>query len=323
MSLNEALLREAALSLNHAHSVLIVSHIRPDGDAVGSLIGLGLALEQKNLQVQMVIGDGVPASLRHLEGTNRVLQKPRGEFDLIITVDCSDLERAGNALKGKPTIDINFDHHVTNNKFAHINLIDDQAAATSEMIVDILPEFGLQLSPAVAAALLTGLITDTIGFRTSNVRPRTLRSAARLMETGVDMADLYRRALINRSYESVKFWGSGLINLERDGRLVWTTLTMDDRKLAGYPGRDDADLINVLSSIDEVDIAMVFIEQPNGRIKVSWRAQPGFNVAEIAAVFGGGGHPAASGVEVSGNLSDIRTAVLEKTRSLINGGYRV
>jgi phosphoesterase RecJ-like protein len=323
MSLDEALLREAARCLNHAHSVLIVSHIRPDGDAVGSLIGLALALEQKNLQVQMVIGDGVPASLRHLEGSNRVLHKPQREFDLIITVDCSDLERAGIALKEKPAPDINIDHHVTNTKFARINLVDDQAAATSEMIVDILPEFGLQLSPAVAAALLTGLITDTIGFRTSNVSPRTLRHAARLMETGVDMPYLYRRALINRSYESVKFWGSGLINLERDGRLIWTTLTMDDRKLAGYPGRDDADLINVLSSIDEVDIAMVFVEQPNGRIKVSWRAQPGFDVAEIATVFGGGGHPAASGVEVSGNLSDIKTAVLEKTRSLINGGYRV
>jgi len=209
-------------------------------------------------------------------------------------VDCSDLARAGNALKEMPTPDINIDHHATNDNFARINLVDAQAAATSEMIVDIIPEFGLQLSSVVAAALLTGLITDTIGFRTSNVRPKTLRQAARLMETGVDMPDLYRRALINRSYESVKFWGSGLINLERDGRLVWTTLTMEDRKLAGYPGRDDADLINVLSSIDEVDIAMVFVEQTNSRIKVSWRAQPGYDVAELAVVFGGGGHSAAS-----------------------------
>jgi phosphoesterase RecJ-like protein len=286
-------------------------------------VGLGLALEQKDLQVQMVIEDGVPASLRHLEGSSRVLHNPDGKFDLVITVDCSDRSRAGNALQADIIPDINIDHHVTNDRFATINLVDDQSSATSEIIVDILPQLGLQLSPAVAAALLTGLITDTIGFRTSNVGKNTFVAAASLVETGVDLPELYRRALINRSFESVKFWGKGLTRLEKQDRLVWTELTIEDRRNAGYPGRDDADLINLLSSIDGIDIAMVFVEQPNGRVKVSWRSQPGLDVARIASELGGGGHPAAAGAEVAGSLDEVKELILEKTRSLFIGGYSV
>jgi phosphoesterase RecJ-like protein len=168
-------------------------------------------------------------------------------------------------------------------------LVDEQAAATSEILVRIFPQFGLQLSIPIAAALLTGLITDTLGFRTSNISPSTFLVAARLIETGVDLPDLYRRALIDRSFEAVRFWGAGLEKLERDGRLIWTSLTIADREKANYPGRDDADLINVLSSIEDTDISLIFVEQPNGNIKVSWRAQPGYDVSIVAVEFGGGG----------------------------------
>lgn len=323
MPLDKAALKKAAGRIQQAQRVLVVSHIRPDGDAVGSLIGLGLALRETGRQAEMVIEDGVPASLRHLEGSSDVRRKPKGDYDLLIAVDCSDLERIGKVMKGRNPPDINIDHHITNANFAEINLVDTQAAATAEMIVEILPTFGLKLSQPVAASLLTGLITDTIGFRTPNVSPNTLCQAARLMKTGVDMPELYRRALIDRSFEAVKFWGAGLVKLERFERLVWTTLTMADRKSANYPGRDDADLINILSSIEGTDISLVFVEQPNGNVKVSWRARPGFDVAQVALTFGGGGHPTASGAEIAGSLSEVQGAVLEKTRPLINGGHRV
>jgi bifunctional oligoribonuclease and PAP phosphatase NrnA len=323
MPFDDALIHAAASRIHQSERVLVVTHIRPDGDAVGSLIGLGLALEQAGLDIQLVIDDGVPASMRHLEGYTRIQQKPKHDADLVITVDCSDLERTGTVFKNRAGPDINIDHHITNTLFAKINLVDDKASATSEIITAILPQFGIRLTPAISAALLTGLITDTIGFRTSNVRPKTLLLAAQLMETGINMSDLYQRALINRSFEAVKIWGYGLSKIEKEGGLVWTTLTIKDRKQAGYSGRDDADLINVLSSVEGVDIAIVFVEQPNGNIKISWRSQPGFDVAGLAAEFGGGGHPAASGAEISGTLGGVKTAILEKTRNLIIGGYRV
>jgi phosphoesterase RecJ-like protein len=323
MPLSEAAIQAASTRIRLAQNILVVSHIRPDGDAIGSLIGLGLALMQDQHTVQMVVEDGVPASLRHLDGNDLVRRKPEGAFDLIISVDCSDLERIGNALNGQPAPEINIDHHVTNLNFAAINLIDDQAASTSEILVEIFPKFGLQLSQPVAEALLTGLITDTLGFRTSNVSPNTFLMAARLIETGVDLPELYRRALIDRSFEAVRFWGAGLEKLERSGRLVWTSLTMVDRVKANYPGRDDADLINVLSSIEDTDISLIFVEQPNGNIKVSWRAQPGYDVSKVAVEFGGGGHAGASGAEIAGSLLEVQKQVLEKTRPLFNGGYRV
>ena len=173
------------------------------------------------------------------------------------------------------------------------------------------------MPPSVAAALLTGLITDTLGFRTSNVQPNSLRLAASLMETGVDMPDLYRRTLVTRSFEATRVWGAGLSTLAREGRMVWATLTMADRKAAGYNGRDDADLINVLASIEDADIALIFVEQPNHHVKVSWRAQNGFDVSQVALQFGGGGHPPASGADITGKLADVQASVLVATRALL------
>jgi phosphoesterase RecJ-like protein len=114
-----------------------------------------------------------------------------------------------------------------------------------------------------------------------------------------------------------------LTKVERNGRLVWTTLTRLDREAVHYPGRDDADLINILAAIDDVDISIIFVEQSNGSVKVSWRAQPGFDVSKVAVSFGGGGHAAASGAEISGSLAEVQAAVLEQTAPLVNGGHSV
>ena len=306
-----------------AQRILLVTHFRPDGDAVGSLIGLGLALQQSGREVQMVIEDGVPSEYRMLEGSNQVLRKPEGQFDLVGLVDCSEVERTGNVLKDWPMPDINIDHHCTNMDFARVNLVDPQAVASAEIVADLIPALGIQITTPVAAALLTGLVTDTIGFRTSNVTPKALRLAAELMETGVNLSELYKRTLIDRSFEAVRLWGAGLAKVERTGRLVWTTLTKADREAAHYPGRDDADLINILAAVEDTDISVIFVEQPNGSVKVSWRAQPGFDVSKVALRFGGGGHAAASGAEIDGSLADVQTAVLEQTRPLLNGGHSV
>lgn len=323
MPVDEKALALAKERFGVAQRVLLSTHIRPDGDAVGSLIGLGLALQQDGRQVQMVIEDGVPSEFRLLEGSDQVLRLPEGQFDLVCLVDCSEAERTGNALKDWPLPDINIDHHCTNKDYARVNLIDLQAVATAEIVADLLPFLGFKITTPVATALLTGLVTDTIGFRTSNVTPKALRLAADLMDTGVNLSELYRRTLIDKSYEAVRLWGAGLTNLERTGRLVWTTLTRLDRESAHYPGRDDADLINILAAIEDTDISIIFVEQPNGSVKVSWRAQPGFDVSKVASMFGGGGHAAASGAEINGSLSEVQAAVLEQTRLLLDGGHGV
>jgi len=323
MPLDKGLLRQAVERMRSAQRILVVCHIRPDGDAIGSLLGLGLALRSAGKQVEMVCEDGVPSDCRQLEGSSDVRRQAQGDFDLICVVDASDLTRTGSVLQDRGPVGINMDHHPTNVNFADINLVDVQAVATAEIIAGLLAQWGQEITPAVAAALLTGLVTDTIGFRTSNVNPSTLRLAASLMERGANLPMLYRRTLVDRSFEAVRLWGAGLSRLERDGRLLWTTLTLDDRKAVQYPGRDDADLINLLSAVDSADISMIFVEQPNGRVKISWRAQPGFDVSTIAASLGGGGHAAAAGAEIQGSLPEVQAAILGLTRPLLNGGQRV
>lgn len=300
-----------------ATNILITSHQRPDGDAIGSVLGLGLALQDAGKEVQMVLVDGVPTSFRHLNGFDQVLKRPDGKFDISIVLDCSDIQRVGKILEDQVVPIINIDHHKTNLLFGKINIVNPNVPATTEMLFELIPSLGLSIQRPVADALLTGILTDTLGFRTSNMNPKTMRVVADLMEMGCDLQYLYQKALINRSFEGVKFWGTGLNTLQKEDRLVWATLTQEDRNTVGYPGRDDADLINILSSIEAVDIAIIFVEQPKEKVKVSWRAVSGFDVSKIAVSFGGGGHQPAAGAEINGSLDFVRTEVLIKTRNYL------
>jgi phosphoesterase RecJ-like protein len=303
--------------IGEANQILITSHIRPDGDAVGSLLGLGLTLEAAGKDVQMVLADGVPATFNHLGGCEKVTKHPKGEVDISIVLDCSDIQRVGNIFQEDYVPTINIDHHVTNLNFAQFNLVDPGTPSTAEMLANLIPKLGFSLGKGIAEALLTGMITDTLGFRTSNMQAETLRTAADLMEFGCDLPYLYNKALHIRSFEAVRYWGAGLSTLEKEDRLLWACLTQKDRQAIGYPGRDDADLINILSSIDAIDIAIIFVEQANGSVKVSWRARKGFDVSQIARSFGGGGHKPAAGAEIEGDLDLVKMEVLEATRNYL------
>jgi len=316
--MSDALQAEIRSKIRVSQRVLVATHVRPDGDAIGSLLGLGLALRQAGKLVQMISTDGVPASYRHLTGSQDIIQRPEGDFDLTIVLDCSDPNRAGKNMNGYNPPDLNVDHHVTNLLFAKMNLVDTTAVATAEILADNLAGWDLTLTSDVAAALLTGIITDTLGFRTSNMTPKALRLAADLMEAGAALPDLYQHSLIERSFEAMRFWAAGLAKLEREGPIVWTTLSMADRQSTGYPGRDDADLINELSAISDAAVSIVFVEQPSGTVKVSWRAQPGIDVSAIALKLGGGGHPSAAGAEVEGSLEDARQRILLETRQMMH-----
>jgi phosphoesterase RecJ-like protein len=302
-----------------ARNILVVSHVRPDGDAIGSLLALGLALQQAGKSVQMVLTDGVPPSFRHLPGQEQVRKEPQGEPDLFVTVDCADFKRTGKQFETFRKPDINIDHHLTNERFGELNLIEPKAVATSAILTEALPLWGLSITPPVAAALATGIVTDTLGFRTSNTTPAALRQAAALMEVGIDFTDLYNRALVSRTFPAACYWGAGLSSLKTDERIVYGTLTLADRKAAGYNGNDDADLINVISSIEGFAVGMILVEQADQHVKISWRAlQSGIDVSKVAKLFGGGGHAAAAGADISGTLKEIQPRVLEATRKMLN-----
>ncbi|MBI3153539.1 MAG: DHH family phosphoesterase, partial [Chloroflexi bacterium] len=206
-----------------AKKVIIASHVRPDGDAIGSLLGLGLALKDAGKSVQMVLVDGVASSFRYLEGSELIQREPAEGHDTFITVDCADFKRVGKVFENFGQPDINIDHHVTNEKFGKLNLIEADEVATAAILTNHLPAWGLKITKPIAAALLTGIITDTLGFRTANTTPESLRQAADLMESGVDMPEIYMRALIRKTYPAAKYWGAGLSSLENKHGIVWGT----------------------------------------------------------------------------------------------------
>ena len=317
--MDSQLIGEIKNRLSIANNIVIASHVRPDGDAIGSLLGLGLALRDAGKSVQMILVDGAPASFKHLAGSELIKKEPVGDHDTFITVDCADFKRTGKVFENFGQPDINIDHHKTNENFGKLNLIEAEEVATSAILTAHLPEWGYKITQPIAAALLTGIITDTLGFRTSNTTPEALRQCATLMETGVDMPEIYMRALVKKTFPAAKYWGAGLSSLESKNGIVWGTLTVADRKAAGYGGNDDADLINMISAIDGNKVGMVFVEQTDNHVKISWRAlEAGVDVSPIAKHFQGGGHAAAAGADIRGSLSEVQKEVLEKTREMLN-----
>jgi bifunctional oligoribonuclease and PAP phosphatase NrnA len=305
--------------LEKSRNVVVASHVRPDGDAIGSLLGLGLALRNAGKLVQMVLVDGVPSSFKHLEGSDLIVKEPSGEHDTFITVDSADFKRVGKPFENFGQPDINIDHHKTNENFGKINLIEPDEVATAAILARHLPEWGYNITKPIAAALLTGIVTDTLGFRTSNTNPSALRLCALLMETGVDMTELYMKALVKKTFPAARYWGAGLSRLEQKNGIVWTTLTLSDRKLSGYSGNDDADLINLISAIDGNKVGMIFVEQSDNHVKISWRAlEPGIDVSQVAKHFQGGGHAAAAGADIPGGLNEVQPLVLKTTQEMLS-----
>jgi len=318
MVLQHSLIATINGQIKKARNFLIVSHLRPDGDAIGSLLGIGLSLINKGKEVQMVISDGVPENFKFLAGSELIGIKPIGKFDYIIVVDSSDLLRTNSVLIGYGIPDLNIDHHKTNTYFAKTNLIDNEAVATAELIAEYSPFLEMDITPGVANALLAGIITDTIGFRTTNVTPKTLQITSKLMELGGNLAEIYHRTIVEQSYSAARYWGAGLSKLQMENGLVWTTLSLNDRRNADYQYRDDADLVKVLSAIDGAKIAVILTEQTQGYVKISWRLcgslRIDLDVSEIAQKFGGGGHKAAAGADVKGKLDVVLNEVLMNTR---------
>jgi len=304
--------------LANAKRIVIVSHIRPDGDAVGSALALGNALREAGKQVECVLQDGVAERYQYLPGAKEVATEVSLDYDYLIVVDSADSHRVGTVLDDLPKPDLVIDHHKTHIDFGKIDYVEAETEATALLLTEKLPHWGLEVSKNTATCLMVGLLADTLGFRTNNTTPRSLRTAADLMEKGVDLVQVYHQTLSMRSLSEIRYWGQGLIKLELNDGVLSSTLTLDDRIIAGYPENDDADLINTLTVVPEALISVLFIEQENDGVKVSWRSVKGLDVSEIAARFGGGGHASAAGADIAGGLEEIKKLVLAETHHYVN-----
>ena len=309
-------------SLEKADRVLVITHVDPDGDAIGSLTATGQALKQMGFRFTLVCDDKVPARFSYLPLSSDVLRRPdqRLAYDLLIAVDCGDEERMGYAYADLPDprpFIINIDHHVTNTRFGDVNIVDPTATSTTEILHGLFQELDIEITRDIAASLLTGLVTDTLGFRTVGVTANTLRTAADLIDAGADLGFVSMQALNLRAYSTMKIWRTGMNKMHFDDGLIWTSITSQERREAGFRSSSSVGLTNLLADVEEAVMAAVLMESEEGSVKVSLRCRPPYDVAEVAVELGGGGHPLAAGCTLPGPLSEAEATLVQSCTAAI------
>ncbi len=308
-------------AIQAAHHILAIVHTGPDGDAVASLTAVSLALSQWNKKIVLLCDDKMPERFHFLPRVTQAKRPPyRGPVDLIIALDCGDEQRMGQSFTSLPAPlppIINIDHHATNTLFGQMNLVVDTAVSTTEILYNLFLAWEIDLTPDLALCLLTGLVTDTMGFRTVGTSARTLHIAAALVAAGADLPLVTTQALNLKEFSTVQLWRVGLNNMQSEDGLVWTTITHQERKAAGYNGSSSNGLSNLLADVDEAAIGAVLIEMGDGMVRVGLRCRPPFNVAEVAQNLGGGGHPLAAGCTLTGPLAEAEKTVVAACKAAI------
>ncbi len=304
--------RQALGLISKADRILVVTHVSPDGDAIGSLLATGRILKTLGKSdIVMACDDAVPVNLGFLPGARSIARSVAPPFDLAVSVDCSDERRGGESYRAavilqdtRPPV-INIDHHVTNTNFGDINLVLPETVSSTEVLMRLLKVWGAKLDRATAVCLLTGLVTDTLCFRTANVTPAVMRVAGELMEKGAELSDITRHTVNRRSFDAIRYWSMLLQTAKLDEGIVSVRATRDDRRAAGYQTNGDASIVSFLITAWEANIAVSFVEEDDGRVEVSLRAKPGYDISGLALELGGGGHPTAAGCTVEGPLEQV------------------
>lgn len=309
--------------LRAGRSFLLLAHLYPDGDVLGSQLGLGLALRAAGRHVEFACHHPVGEPFHSLPGAAEVQQWKEGRagHDVVVTLDCPDPGRVGGLLdgcRGPGTRVLNIDHHADNRRYGDVNWIEPQAAATGEMVYELIEALGLPLTQDVAVNLYTAIVTDTGSFRYSNTTPRTFRIAARLVEAGAAPAPIAINLYETRHLAGLHLLGRILQQVETNatGTVAWVVI---DRGQAASPDLLEAeDFITYPRSLRSVKVAVLFRELA-GEVKVSMRAKGEVNVARLAARFGGGGHPNAAGVVLKGTLAEVKARVLGVVSEAVAG----
>jgi len=301
---------------------LMLGHVHPDADVLGTLLALGLALESREWTVVYGGPHPAPAILDFLPGVERyrVLRQVEGAFDVAVLTDCPNPDRTQGLLdqaRASARRVVNIDHHPDNRRYGHVNWIDPTASATGELVYELLEALDLAISPAVATNLFTAIHTDTGSFRYSNVTPDTFRIAASLVAAGADPAFVSTALYERREREALRWLAEVLarVQVSEDGRVAWVALPAG---LVPESFVEAEDLVNYPRSIDSVRVACLLRER-EGQVKVSLRGKGEVDVNRIAARFGGGGHRNAAGCTVAGPLEGVTKEVLASVAEAVAG----
>jgi len=302
---------------------LVCSHARPDGNAVGSMLAMGMLLRQLGKHVDLVTPDGLPVVYRNLPEADSVAfaLSIRGHYDAVILLECDGVERAG--LRGLHRyFTINIDHHITGSHWGNLNWIDHQAVSVGELVHRLVLAAGAVVTPQMATCLYTTLLTDTGGFIYGSLRASTFALARDLVLAGADPVRIAQDVCFSAPVSKMLILGAALSSLKREGRLTWLSITHNDMVRACAADEDCEGIVNYALGIAGVEAAVFFRELPETRIRISLRSKGSINIAAIAEQFGGGGHEFAAGCTVEGPLSLAIERILSPIRSVLAAAHR-
>lgn len=298
-------LDEAVQAVWSATQIVLACHVNPDGDAIGSMLGLGLGLEALGKEVTYLSFDGVPETLVFLPGVGKVqTESKRRDFELGVGLDAGDLTRLGSnaeTILSAPLV-MDIDHHVTGGQFGQVRLLDATSASTAELVYDLLLALGVEITPNIAQCLLCGVLTDTGSFRFSNTKPRTMAVGGALIAAGASPTLIFENVYENASFGAQKLLGRAMDRMARsaDGKLVWSWVVQSDFTEFDATDKDTDGIATALRAVRGSEVAVFLREMPSGKMRVSLRAKDPWDVASVAARFGGGGHKLASGCSLDG-----------------------
>ena len=301
--------------------IFVAAHIVPDGDCIGSTLGLTWALRRLGKTVTVTCNDHVSNTFNYLPGFEELVPKTPTDEELLVFMDGSAADRFGAAydpaqFNNRPAMVI--DHHVTNEHFAPLNFVDRRAASTAEIIYRLIRAFGAPLDRDLARCLLTGIVTDTLGFRTASTTVETLKTVTALMEAGGSIPEIIEHSFNQVPLASLRLRGKIFSAATLDGIVLWAEVPFKLQRELGLNGNGTGGIINQLLSVEDAKIAALLIEKENGKIDVGLRSRAGYDVAGIAARLGGGGHKQASGALIDGPLNGARERVLGEIKKSIS-----
>jgi bifunctional oligoribonuclease and PAP phosphatase NrnA len=305
-------------ALRGGQRFLICSHAQPDGDSVGSMLALGMVLEQMGKQVELVAADSIPAHYRELPGAAAIQTRLRiqGRYDAVILLECDSLQRT--KLSGlEEFYQINIDHHISGQEFAQLNWIDPDAVSAGEMVFRLARAAGARLTPQMAACLYITVLTDTGGFCYGSIRESTFALARELVHAGADPVAIAKEVYFSTPVSKLLLLGAALNRLNCEDRLAWLWVTHADT-LESHATEDDSDgIVDYALGVEGIEAAFFLRELPEGRIRVSLRGKGRINIAAIAERLGGGGHENAAGCTLDGPLTRAREEVLAHLRPAV------
>lgn len=315
-------LDEILEQINKANSIVILTHESPDGDAIGSSLAMKLILKQIGKDADVIIPE-YSRLFKFLPSANEIkIDSEIKNYDLAISVDCADLKRIPKKEffeNAKTTIAI--DHHGSNNMYADLNYVNPVSPACCEVIAGMLKYYNIEINKDIGTCLMTGIITDTGGFRHSSITPETFEFTADLIRIGVNITDIYKRTLRTNTRANFELSKRVMERMEilENGKVTFTYITKKDEEEVNAEPGDHEGLVEIGRDIEGVEVSIFLRQREKNEdvYKISMRSGDVVNVSDICFVFGGGGHPRAAGALAQGTVEEVKEKVMKEIKKVL------